>query len=146
LSHYQVLIYIDTSVLAAYYCPELLSTWAERALRLHSQPAISSLVEVELVSALARKVRAREMLPADAQRIHAVFQVHLAQGLYIRLTLDGPHFVKAAEWLATFTVPLHTLDALHVAVAALQGCPLLTVDVALAKACATVGVSARLIQ
>jgi len=45
-----------------------------------------------------------------------------------------------------YTVPLHTLDALHVAVAALQECQFLTADVALAKACARIGVTARLIS
>ena len=50
------------------------------------------------------------------------------------------------EWLATFAVPLNTLDALHLAVAAMQGCPFLTADVALAKASARIGVTARLIS
>ena len=98
------------------------------------------------MSALARKVRAREMRRADGHRILAVFQSHLEQGIYTRLALEGAHFARAREWLATFTVPLHTLDALHLAVAATQGCPLLTADVALAKACARVGVTARLIR
>jgi predicted nucleic acid-binding protein len=44
-----------------------------------------------------------------------------------------------------YTVPLHTLDALHVAVAATQGCAFLTADVRLAKACAKIGVRAHLV-
>jgi predicted nucleic acid-binding protein len=48
--------------------------------------------------------------------------------------------------LLIYTVPLHTLDALHMAVATMPGCPFLTADVALAKACARVGVTARLIR
>jgi len=140
------LIYVDTSVLAAYYCPEPLSARAERALRGESERAISWLVEVELASALARKARDREMRVADAHRIRAVFESHLETGMYIRLGLDSRHFMRARDWLATFTVPLRTLDALHVAAAAVLDCPLLTADVALAKACATVGVVARLIR
>jgi hypothetical protein len=140
------LIYIDTSVLAAYYCPEPLSGRAQRALHEEDDRAISWLVEAELVSALARKVRAREMRAADGHRILAVFQSHLEQGTYTRLALEAAHFAKAREWLATFTVPLHTADALHLAVAALQGLPLLTADVALAKACARIGVTAHLIS
>jgi hypothetical protein len=139
------LTYIDTSVLAAYYCPEPLSGRAQRALHEEDDRAISWLVEAELVSALARKVRAREMRPADAHRILALFQSHLEQGIYTRLAVEAAHFAKAREWLATFTVPVQTLDALHMAIAALQGCSLLTVDVGLAKACARIGVSARLI-
>lgn len=140
------MIYVDTSVLAAYYCPEALSARAERALQQQPELAISSLVEVELVSALARKVRVREMRLADAHRIRAVFESHLEQGIYTRLALSTAHFAKAREWLRTFTVPLKTLDALHVAVAAMHGCPLLTADAALAKACAKLGVGARLIH
>jgi hypothetical protein len=123
-----------------------LSGRAQWALQEEDERAISWLVEAELVSALARKVRAREMRPADPHRILAVFQSHLEQGIYTRLAVGAAHFAQARQWLATFTVPLHTLDALHVAVAALQGCPLLTTDVALAKACARIGVPAHLIR
>ena len=138
--------YIDTSVLAAYYCPEPLSGPAQQALHEEDQRAISWLVEAELVSALARKVRTREMRTAEGHRVLALFQSHLEQGIYTRLAVEAAHFAQAREWLATFTVPLQTLDALHVAVAAIQDCPLLTADVALAKACARIGVTARLIS
>ena len=138
--------YIDTSVLAAYYCPEPLSARAQRTLLAENELAISWLVEAELASVLARRVRAREVGPADGHRILTLFQSHLEQGVYARLAVEAAHFAKAREWLGTFTVPLHTLDALHVAVAALQGLPLLTADVALAKACARIGVTARLIS
>lgn len=140
------MIYVDTSVLAAYYCPEPLSDRAQQALREGGEPAISWLVEVELVSALARKVRVREMRAADSRRIQGLFQSHLEQGIYTRLALDGAHFAKARELLATFTVTLQTLDALHVAVAAIQDCPFLTADARLAKACEKAGVTARLIR
>jgi hypothetical protein len=140
------LIYIDTSVLAAYYCPEPLSEQSQRVLAEEGERAISSLVELELVSALARKVRCREMRRADAHRIVAVFQSHLEQGIYTRLAVDSAHFAKAREWLATFILPLQTLDALHLAVAVMHGCRLLTADVALVKACAKIGVKARLIS
>jgi hypothetical protein len=85
------------------------------------------------------------MRRADGHRILALFQSHLEQGTYTRLAVEGAHFAKAREWLSTFTVPLHTLDALHVAVAAMQGCRFLTADVTLARACARVGVMAHLI-
>ncbi len=139
------MIYIDTSVLAAYYCPEPLSERAQRALAEGGERAISSLVELELVSALARKVRNREIRRTEAHQILAVFQSHLEQGVYIRLAVDVAHYAKAREWLTTFTVPLQTPDALHAAVAAMEGCSLVTADSALAKACTTVGVTARLI-
>jgi predicted nucleic acid-binding protein len=140
------LIYVDTSVLAAYYCPEPLSEQAQRALAQEDELAISSLVELEFVSAIARKVRTHEMRRPDAHRILAVFQSHLEQGIYTRLGVDAAHFAQAREWLATLVVSLHTLDALHLALAAMNGCSLMTADTALAKACAKVGVTARLIS
>jgi predicted nucleic acid-binding protein len=140
------LIYVDTSVLAAYYCPEPLSEQAQRGLAQEDELAISSLVELEFVSALARKVRTHEMRRRDAHRILAVFQSHLEQGIYARLGVDAAHFAKAREWLATLAVSLQTLDALHVALAAMKGCSLMTADAVLAKACTKVGVTARLIR
>ena len=137
--------YVDTSVLAAYYCPEPLSSRAQRALQNEERPAISWLVETEFLSVLARKVRTREIRATEGLRVVAVFQAHLEQGIYERLALEREHFAKAREWLADFTVPLHTLGALHLAVAAMQGCPILTADAALAKACTRIGVTAHLI-
>jgi uncharacterized protein len=100
------LTYVDTSVLAAYYCPEPLSGLAQRALQQQDGCAISWLAEIELVSAVARKVRTREMLAADARRVLALFQSHLEQGIYTRLAVASTHFAQAREWLATLTVPL----------------------------------------
>jgi predicted nucleic acid-binding protein len=139
------LIYVDTSVLAAYYCPEPLSVLAQQALERENDRAVSWLTEVELASALPRKARMREMLWPDVRRLLAVFQSHLEQGIYTRLFLDGAHFTKAREWLAASAISLQTLDALHLAVASLRGCPVLTADAAIAQACHTVGVTARLV-
>ena len=133
-------------MLIAYYCPEPLSETAQRALAEEGERTISSLVELEFVSALSRKVRNREMSRKHAHHVLAVFQSHLEQGIYIRLGLDAAHFARAREWLATFDIKLQTLDALHVAVAAVKGCTFLTADKVLARACAKVGVTARLIS
>ena len=138
--------YVDTSILAAYYCPEPLSSRAQHALQREERLAISWLVETEFLSVLARKVRKRELRAAEGLRVLAVFQAHLEQGIYQRLALEREHFAKAREWLASFTVPLQTLDALHLAVAAMLGCPILTADARLAKACTKIGVTALLIS
>lgn len=137
--------YVDASVLAAYYCPEPLSARAQLVLQQEPELAVSSLVEVELVSALARKVRTREMRLSDARRVYGAFQAHLDQGTYTRVSIEGTHFARAREWLATFRIPLRTLDALHVAAAATAGATFVTADVSLAKACAKVGVTAHLV-
>src|SRR6202043_3502154 len=61
--------YIDTSVLGAYYCPELLSAAAEDALRRIEAPVISTLSEVEFCSLISKKRRLKEFNPRQAKEI-----------------------------------------------------------------------------
>lgn len=138
-------MYVDTSVLAAYYCPEALSGRAQRVLAVQRRLAVSWLVEAELASALAQKVRLRELPAADAGRVVTLFQRHLSQGLFLRLPLAYVHFRQASAWLQTFSLPLRTLDALHLAVAAEAGMELLTADRPLAASAARLNIPARLL-
>ena len=128
------MVYLDTSVLAAYYCPEALSAKAEQAIRRRGRPAISFLVEVEFASAVARKVREGALSKADAARIVGQLNVHLAAGYYERLAIDGSHYEIARDWLGQFLTPLRTLDALHLAVCFAYNAVLITADVGLATA------------
>jgi uncharacterized protein with PIN domain len=70
--------YIDTSVLVAYYCPEPLSKPAQQAIRRADPPTISPLVELELYSAVAAKVRSGDLDEAAAVRIITLLARHLA--------------------------------------------------------------------
>jgi hypothetical protein len=54
---------IDTSVQAAYYCSDTLSRKVQDRLGRIDTPAISALVELELHSAVALKVRPRYICP-----------------------------------------------------------------------------------
>ena len=69
--------YIDTSVLVAYFCPEPLSEKAEEFLIGHPQPGISALSEVELFSAVSRKVREGGISRKDGGRVIARFVAHV---------------------------------------------------------------------
>ena len=62
------MIYLDTSILVAYYCPEALSVEAERLVRARVRPSISDLTEVELVSAVVRAVSIPLPPPMFARR------------------------------------------------------------------------------
>jgi hypothetical protein len=126
--------YLDTSVLAAYYCPEGLSEVVGKRLAADRQPTISPLVEVEFCSALAAKVRARELPERPAGRILSLFQKHLADGLYGRVTLDAAQYALACKWLTAFSIPLRAPDALHLAAAFSNDLVLLTADQGLARA------------
>jgi predicted nucleic acid-binding protein len=137
------LIYVDSSLLAAYYCPEPLSAKAERIIRSETRPALSDLTEVELFSAVSRKTRSRELSRNDAERITAQFLAHLESGLYTRLALDRRHYQLARDWLSQFSTPLRSLDALHLAVAASDGLQLVTSDDGLARSGKRLGVSVQ---
>ena len=138
--------YLDTSVLVAYYCPEALSEAAEKMILADGQPAVSALTEVELVSALARKVSERELSRENANRVLIEFQSHLSQLLFKRIPLERDCYSVAFNWLAQFAIPLRTLDALHLAVAAQNNLELVTANKQLSQFARKLGVRARLLH
>ena len=139
------MIYVDTSVLAAFYLPELLSSRAERLLLREVAPAISDLTDVELLSAVARKVRGREISAADGARVTTTFLSHVSGGMYARIPVEQVHFRLARDWLAGFTLRLRSLDALHLAVASHAGAKLVTADRELAEAARSLNVATQLL-
>jgi uncharacterized protein len=139
-------MYFDTSLLVPYYCPEALSQAAERTLRGDPRPTISDLVEVEFFSALSKKVREREMSAVEAGRVGQQFLDHLQTGMYARLPVQRRHYETAREWLARFTLPLRSLDALHLALADGEGLRLATADRDLSRSARTLRLAVLLIR
>jgi predicted nucleic acid-binding protein len=137
--------YVDTSVLAAYYCPETLSRNVQAHLGQLDTPAISELVELELYSAVAMKIRVRELSEADARRILSLFQVHLADGYYRVVPVESREYQLARNWIASCRTPLRTLDALHLATAFANDLSLLTADRTLARSAVQLGLRCELI-
>ena len=120
--------YLDTSILAAYYCPEPLSQKVERIIMGTKLPGISSLTEIELASAISRKTREKNLSPEDGNRIFNQFQTHLKESLYRLISVENRHYQTAKNWILRFAVPLKTLDAIHLAIAAESDLTLLTAD------------------
>jgi len=137
--------YLDTSVLAAYYCPEPLSDEAESIVRASRTPAICDLTEVELFSALSRKVRTRELDATEAERIATKFLTHLEDNLYKRFALERRHYLLARDWLGRFSLPIRTLDALHLAVATSEALRLVTADRGFARSAEALGIDMVLV-
>ena len=127
-------------------CADPLSQAAERMLRGDPRPAVSDLVEVEFFSALARKVRVREMSSADAMRAGEQFLDHLRTGLYARIAVQRRHYEAARSWLARLTLPLRALDALHLALADLEGLRLATADRDLSRSARSLRVAVTLVR
>ena len=128
------MIYLDTSVLTAYYCPEPNSDLIEQIISQIKQPVISPLTEVELFSALSKKVRETSLLRDDANRIATQFQSHIHQNLFTWVTIEPQHYQMAKHWIAQFNTPLRTLDAIHLALSFSNNLRLITADTRLAKA------------
>jgi predicted nucleic acid-binding protein len=112
----------------------------------HIKPSVSWLTGVEIVSALSRKVRARELVRRDAERIAALYREHVSQGHYNLLPLDGADIEWAAERIAKFDNSLRTLDALHLAIALREALALATADRALADAAKKLGMKVVLVR
>ena len=125
--------YVDTSVLVAYYCLEPLSEKAESFLLDQSRPAVSDLTQVEVLSALSRKVRERELPRKEAVRVAGKFLAHLNEGFYSCLPVESRHYSLARDWVSLFRLNLRTLDGLHLAVASSEGLTLVTSDRGLYK-------------
>jgi uncharacterized protein len=139
------LIYLDTSVVAPFYWQEQLSDIVQELLQNETDVALSQLVEVELFSALSRRVRMGEISQGQAAEIADCFEAHIAYGFYTRLAVEALHYSLAQEWIRRFDTPLRTLDALHLAIASSQRICLITADRGLAGSAEAFGIEFRLL-
>lgn len=138
--------YIDTSIVVAFYCPEALSDEAEHVLRAAKSLFISPLVEVELASAVSRKVREKTLPLTDAARIIAQFKTHIDQGVFQMVSISSIHFACAFNWIASFITPLRTFDAIHCAVASQINEAIVTADATLARSAKILHVKHKLLS
>lgn len=137
--------YIDTSVLVAYYCPEPISSKAERLIIETDIPVISLLTEVEFASALSRKVRDGQIPEESSNKVINEFTLHLRHGLFKRLTIGPDCYNLAFKWLSANKTPLATLDSLHLAVASLNDLKIITADKQLSRAAHKLGIKYQLL-
>jgi predicted nucleic acid-binding protein len=140
------MVYVDTSILVAYYCPEPISDAVEEIIRDLKRPVISRLTEVELISAISRKIRENNLTPSDGSRIVTQFHSHIKNAMFRQLAVDDQHYQIAINWISRFSTPLRTLDALHLAIAAFNNLPLITADVQLSNAARHFGVEVNTIS
>ena len=139
------MLYIDTSVLVAYYCPESISVKAEKIIINADIPVISPLTEVEFASALARKTREGNISIETSNKILNEFKSHIHQLLFKKIILDTDCYNLAFNWLSSNDIPLATLDSLHLAAASLNNLKIVTADKQLSKAALKLGIDCQLI-
>jgi len=140
------MVYVDTSVLVAYYCPEPLSEKVEAFLTTHVQPIISALTEIELFSAVSKKVRTKEIKRKDAGRVVARFLADIENGYYTYLPVEASYYRLARDWIGMFSLSLRTLDALHLAISSSEGIDIVTTDPGLFKSAKALSMKAILLE
>jgi predicted nucleic acid-binding protein len=138
--------YFDTSIIVAFYCPEPVSNEAENLLRRAKDLYISPLVEVELASAVSRKVREKTLSITDAARIIAEFKTHVDQGIFHMVSISSIHFACAFNWIASFITPLRAFDAIHCAIASQINETIVTADASLAHSAKILHVNHKLLS
>lgn len=140
------MVYVDTSVLVGYYCPEPISEKVERFLMAQKRPAISLLTEVELFSALSKKIRGKEMNRRDASKVSARFLTHLDNDYYTNIPVETHHYRLARDWIGLFNTDLKSLDALHLAISSAENLTLVTVGKSLFKSARALSRDAILLE
>lgn len=138
--------YIDTSVLTAYYCPEPISDAVQKLLTSIKGPAISWLTEVELLSALSRKIREKTLGTQDAERIACLFREHVETGYFTVFPLEAVDYEHAAQRIGRFSNALRAFDALHLAVVEREALTLATADRTMASEAGRMGLKTNLIS
>ena len=111
-------VYIDSSALAKLYVPEPESEQVERFLLGRRDLIISDLSVTEVISAAARRKREKALSRKQAIEIRDAVLSDAGSGSFRRAGMSPSIHRKAERMLlATESVPLRTLDALHIALA-----------------------------
>src|SRR5262245_42541257 len=111
-------VYVDASALVKLYLPEPESEWLDEFLQGRRDLLISELAMTEVLSAVARRRREGGLTSRQASQIRDAIYRDAGSGAFTRLDLS-PAVHRQAErmLLTTESVPLRTLDALHIALA-----------------------------
>jgi predicted nucleic acid-binding protein len=134
-------VYFDTSALAKWYLNEPRSHEVETYLQAYGPVAISWLTVVEMRSLLARRRREGHFDAELEWRVFATFQEDVRAGHLILHPMEGDPAALAVSFLGDLpSLPLRTLDALHLAIAkGMRADTLATADRLMAEAGGALG-------
>jgi len=132
-----VSIYLDASVLVAFFTLDSLSTRADRLMRsIESVVVVSNFAAAEFTSALGRRVRNKEIPNLLAQEILETFDEWLERGPE-RTELLATDIATAEIFLRRFGLSLRAPDAMHLAMTQRLGTTLATFDAGMTAAART---------
>lgn len=129
-------VYLDTSVLAKWYLNEVGTSEVTDYILSVDRAVISSLTISEMRCLLARRRRMQDFNKKIEHQIYATFLNDIDRGhLTVEIFLDK-YFIHASHLIDIFpTIPLRTLDALHLSIIQQQNIPCLaTADEVMLKA------------
>ena len=113
-----VLSYIDTSALTKWYLPESGSESFAKWIQHQDNTYISSLTVTEFRCLLSRRLRMELLNALQVQQIYAKFKQDVEDAHLIHYPIDNRHIINASLMIESLpSVPLRTLDALHLTVA-----------------------------
>jgi len=133
--------YVDTSALVKRYLAEPGSDAFDAFCALPDiDRVICPLVATEFTGVSQRRVRNREITARQAGQMRSRFHADLSSGAWALIEFGADVFSRASDLMTTLTVPLATLDALHLACALQHGADqLATGDLQLATAARKTG-------
>jgi len=113
------LAYIDTSALAKWYLPESGSESFSEWMGQREDTCISSLTITEFRCLLSRRQRMELLSALQVQRLFAKFKQDVEDVHLIHYPVEDRHILNASLMIESLpSVPLRTLDALHLTIAA----------------------------
>ncbi len=111
---------VDASFLFSLYVPDVNSAKASVKMKRAVLPLLLTDVgKIEIANAVGLRLFRRELQPADAKKVHALFREDLEQGVVQIVPLPAAAYERAEHIARTHTPLLgtRTLDVLHVAAA-----------------------------
>ena len=135
-------VYLDASALAKLYVPEPESSALEALLVGRRDLIVSDLAVTEVASAMARRVRDRELPRREMAEAYRALVSDVADGGFLQTELTGRVHREAERLVMALgdRVPLRAADGLHLALAALTGArTLVTFDRRMAAAARMLG-------
>ena len=109
---------VDASFLVSLYVPDVNSAAASAKMRRAVLPLLlTDVAKVEILNAVGLRLFRKELRPAEAMKVHALFREDIEQGVVRIVPLPAAAY-RQAEQIARTHTPLlgtRTLDVLHVA-------------------------------
>jgi uncharacterized protein len=134
-------VYFDASIIVALLLrDDDFNSRAEAFVRQHRpSPVVSDLASVEFASALARRVRMKDISANEARKAFQAFDSWKSAGVSLA-HVAAPEFSVAEKSLRRLDLALRSGDAIHIALARRLGAALATFDEKMAASAKALGV------